>query len=121
MHKLWDGRWHCVTAKVVIKFTLISPSATHNLTFCCIHNVFLGAAAYSTESEGVSLKAVKDDHTWEIESLEASFEVNDQQSTGQLCSAIHTSKTTTTTSSDTGPSTTAASASHDMDYNLKKH
>ncbi|KAG1864324.1 hypothetical protein F4604DRAFT_1928760 [Suillus subluteus] len=48
---------------------------------------FPGAAAYFTESEGVSLEAVEDDHTEEIESLEASFEVDDQQSTGQLRSA----------------------------------
>jgi hypothetical protein len=81
---------------------------------------FPGAAAYFTESEGVSLEAVEDDHTEEIESLEASFEVDDQQSTGQLRSAVRTSKTVATTTSDTGPSTTATSASHDMDYNLKK-
>jgi hypothetical protein len=91
---------------------------------------FPGATAYFIESEGVSLEAVEDDHTEEIESLKASFEVDDQQSTGQLRSVAHqlpgdeghgASKTTPRDSgSQAGPSSLATPASHEMDYNLKK-
>ena len=88
---------------------------------------FQGATAYFTESEGISLEAVKDDHTEEIESLEASFEVDDQQLTGQLRSVAHMDKSTSeavatsTSGDDPGPLTMSTSTSHDnIDYNLKK-
>jgi hypothetical protein len=79
---------------------------------------FPGATAYFTESEGISLEAVEDDHTEEIESLEASFQVDDQQLTGQLCSVAHEDESATkTVASGPGPSNMATL---DMDYNLKQ-
>jgi len=78
---------------------------------------FPGATAYFTESEGISLEAVEDDHTEEIESLEASFQVDNQQLTGQLCSVAHEDESATkTVVSGPGPSNMATL---DMDYNLK--
>lgn len=84
---------------------------------------FPGATAYFAESEGVSLEAVEDDHTEEIESLEASFQVDDQQLTGQLRSVAHEDESASKTVT-TGPSSSklAPPVGHDsdMDYNLKR-
>lgn len=86
---------------------------------------FPGATAYFIESQGVSLEAVEDDHTEEIESLEASFQVDDQQLSGQLRMVAHESESTSNKgqSGILGPSDMAEQAtSHDMvlDHNLKK-
>lgn len=127
-----EGGTVALAAKVVIGLRVLlvfNRSLSHTQFDLSLEPLFMmsfpGATAYFTESEGVSLEAVEDDHTEKIESLEASFEVDDQQSTGQLRLAVHldestTSETAAATSSDPGPSIMAAPASHDMDYNLKK-
>jgi hypothetical protein len=86
---------------------------------------FPSATTYFIKSEGVSLEAVEDDHTEEIESLEASFEVDDRKLTGQLRSVATKDDAETRNAGETishgpGPSNLAISCSNSMDYNLKK-
>ncbi|KAG1766271.1 hypothetical protein EDD22DRAFT_950628 [Suillus occidentalis] len=85
---------------------------------------FQGAAAYFTESEGVSLEAIEDNHTEEIESLEASFQVDDQQLTDQLRSVAYEDESASGKTVTTSPSSSkiAPPVGHDsdMDYNLKR-
>ncbi|KAG2056062.1 hypothetical protein BDR06DRAFT_970496 [Suillus hirtellus] len=66
---------------------------------------FPGATAYFTKSEEISLEAVEDDHTEEIKSFKASFQVNTQQLTGQLHPIAHDSdkSATNTVASGSGP------------------
>jgi hypothetical protein len=110
---------------VVTRVVLNPSSLSHRIQPTCLTAMsFQGAAAYFTESEGVSLEAIEDNHTEEIESLEASFQVDDQQLTDQLCSVTHEDESASGKTVTTSPSSSKIAPpvgyDSDMDYNLKR-